>query len=134
MAATTNNGRRIRRPGLAADGDLLGAYLDEIAATPLLTAEQEIELALAMEAGLLAHNHLDGGTHPEGATLDELEEVAARGDAAKDPFTLATLRPVVPAPRRYPTDGRSLLDLIQEGTIGLIRAVEGFDPRRGFKF
>jgi RNA polymerase sigma factor (sigma-70 family) len=134
MAATTNNGRRIRRPGRAADGDLLGAYLDEIAATPLLTAEQEIELALAMEAGLLAHNHLDGGTHPEGATVDELEEVAARGDAAKDRFILANLRLVVSVARRYPTDGMSLLDLIQEGTIGLIRAVEGFDPRRGFKF
>jgi RNA polymerase sigma factor (sigma-70 family) len=134
MAATTNSGRRIRRPGRAADGDLLGAYLDEIAATPLLTAEQEIELALAMEAGLLAHNHLDSGTHPEGATSEELEEVAARGDAAKDRFILANLRLVVSVARRYPTDGMSLLDLIQEGTIGLIRAVEGFDPRRGFKF
>jgi RNA polymerase sigma factor (sigma-70 family) len=134
MAATTNSGRRIRRPGRAADGDLLGAYLDEIAATPLLTAEQEIELALAMEAGLLAHNHLDSGTHPEGATSDELEEVATRGDAAKDRFILANLRLVVSVARRYPTDGMSLLDLIQEGTIGLIRAVEGFDPRRGFKF
>jgi RNA polymerase sigma factor (sigma-70 family) len=134
MAATTNSGRRIRRPGRATDGDLLGAYLDEIAATPLLTAEQEIELALAMEAGLLAHNHLDSGTQPEGATSEELEEVAARGDAAKDRFILANLRLVVSVARRYPTDGMSLLDLIQEGTIGLIRAVEGFDPRRGFKF
>jgi RNA polymerase sigma factor (sigma-70 family) len=134
MVATTNTGRRVRRPGRAADGDLLGAYLDEIAATPLLTAEQEIELALAMEAGLLAHNHLDSGTLPEGATTDELEEVAARGDAAKDRFILANLRLVVSVARRYPTDGMSLLDLIQEGTIGLIRAVEGFDPRRGFKF
>jgi RNA polymerase sigma factor (sigma-70 family) len=134
MAATTNSGRRIRRPGRAADGDLLGAYLDEIAATPLLTAEQEIELALAMEAGLLAHNHLDSGTRPDGATSEELEEVAARGDAAKDRFILANLRLVVSVARRYPTDGMSLLDLIQEGTIGLIRAVEGFDPRRGFKF
>jgi RNA polymerase sigma factor (sigma-70 family) len=134
MVATTNSGRRVRRPGRAADGDLLGAYLDEIAATPLLTAEQEIELALAMEAGLLAHNHLDSGTLPEGATADELEEVATRGDAAKDRFILANLRLVVSVARRYPTDGMSLLDLIQEGTIGLIRAVEGFDPRRGFKF
>ncbi|GAA4498691.1 sigma-70 family RNA polymerase sigma factor [Actinoallomurus oryzae] len=134
MAATTNSGRRVRRPGRAADGDLLGAYLDEIAATPLLTAEQEIELALAMEAGLLAHNHLDSGTRPDGATVDELEEVAARGDAAKDRFILANLRLVVSVARRYPTDGMSLLDLIQEGTIGLIRAVEGFDPQRGFKF
>ena len=134
MAATTNSGRRVRRPGRAADGDLLGAYLDEIAATSLLTAEQEIELALAMEAGLLAHNHLDLGTLPKGATADELEEVAARGDAAKDRFILANLRLVVSVARRYPTDGMSLLDLIQEGTIGLIRAVEGFDPRRGFKF
>jgi len=134
MVATTNSGRRVRRPGRAVDGDLLGAYLDEIAATPLLAAEQEIELALAMEAGLLAHNHLDSGTRPEGASVEELEEVAARGDAAKDRFILANLRLVVSVARRYPTDGMSLLDLIQEGTIGLIRAVEGFDPRRGFKF
>jgi RNA polymerase sigma factor (sigma-70 family) len=134
MAATTNSGRRARRPGRAADGDLLGAYLDEIAATPLLTAEEEIELALAMEAGLLSHNHLDSGTLLAGATLEELEEIAARGDAAKDRFIQANLRLVVSVARRYPTDGLSLLDLIQEGTIGLIRAVEGFDPRRGFKF
>ncbi|MEV0408183.1 sigma-70 family RNA polymerase sigma factor [Actinoallomurus sp. NPDC050550] len=134
MAATTNDSRRVRRPGRAADGDLLGAYLDEIAATPLLNAEEEIELALAMEAGLLAHNHLDEETFPDGATREELEEIAARGDAAKDRFILANLRLVVSVARRYPTDGLSLLDLIQEGTIGLIRAVEGFDPRRGFKF
>ncbi|WP_460352587.1 sigma-70 family RNA polymerase sigma factor [Actinoallomurus acanthiterrae] len=134
MAATTNDSRRVRRPGRAADGDLLGAYLDEIAATPLLNAEEEIELALAMEAGLLAHNHLDEDTFPDGATREELEEIAARGDAAKDRFILANLRLVVSVARRYPTDGLSLLDLIQEGTIGLIRAVEGFDPRRGFKF
>ncbi|WP_433182663.1 sigma-70 family RNA polymerase sigma factor [Actinoallomurus sp. CA-150999] len=134
MAATTNDSRRVRRPGRAAEGDLLGAYLDEIAATPLLNAEEEIELALAMEAGLLAHNHLDEETFPDGATREELEEIAARGDAAKDRFILANLRLVVSVARRYPTDGLSLLDLIQEGTIGLIRAVEGFDPRRGFKF
>jgi hypothetical protein len=77
MAATTNSGRRVRRPGRAADGDLLGAYLDEIAATPLLTAEEEIELALAMEAGLLAHNHLDNGTRPEGATADSSSPTCA---------------------------------------------------------
>ena len=134
MGATTNDGRRVRRPGRVADGDLLGAYLDEIAATPLLTAQDEIDLALSMEAGLLAHNHLDEGTLPENATREELEEIAARGDAAKDRFILANLRLVVSVARRYPTDGLSLLDLIQEGTIGLIRAVEGFDPRRGFKF
>ena len=134
MAATMNDGRRVRRPGRVADGDLLGAYLDEIAATPLLTAQEEIDLALAMEAGLLAHNHLDEGTLPVNATREELEEIAARGDAAKDRFILANLRLVVSVARRYPTDGLSLLDLIQEGTIGLIRAVEGFDPRRGFKF
>jgi RNA polymerase sigma factor (sigma-70 family) len=131
MGATTN---RVRRPGRAAQGDLLGAYLDEIAATPLLTAEQEIELALAMEAGLLAHDHLDKGTLPSGASGEELAELAARGDSAKNRFILANLRLVVSVARRYPTDGLTLLDLIQEGTIGLIRAVEGFDPRRGFKF
>jgi RNA polymerase sigma factor (sigma-70 family) len=134
MGATTNDGRRVRRPGRVADGDLLGAYLDEIAATPLLTAQDEIDLALAMEAGLLARNHLDEGEMPANATREELEEIAARGDAAKERFILANLRLVVSVARRYPTDGLSLLDLIQEGTIGLIRAVEGFDPRRGFKF
>jgi RNA polymerase sigma factor (sigma-70 family) len=134
MGATTNGGRRVRRPGRAAEGDLLGAYLDEIAATPLLTAEQEIELALAMEAGLLAHDHLDKGTLPAGASREELAELAIRGDNAKNRFILANLRLVVSVARRYPTDGLTLLDLIQEGTIGLIRAVEGFDPRRGFKF
>jgi RNA polymerase sigma factor (sigma-70 family) len=133
MAATTMD-RRTRRSGRAVEGDLLGAYLDEIAATPLLAAEQEIELALAMEAGLFAHSHLDEGTFPPGATREELEELMIRGEAAKERFIQANLRLVVSVARRYPTDGLSLLDLIQEGTIGLIRAVEGFDPHRGFKF
>ena len=133
MAATTMD-RRTRRSGRAVEGDLLGAYLDEIAATPLLQAEQEIELALAMEAGLFAHSHLDDGTLPPGATQEELEELVIRGEAAKERFIQANLRLVVSVARRYPTDGLSLLDLIQEGTIGLIRAVEGFDPHRGFKF
>jgi RNA polymerase sigma factor (sigma-70 family) len=133
MAATMTD-RRTRRSNRAIEGDLLGAYLDEIAATSLLNAEEEIELAMAMEAGLLARNHMDEGTLPSGATDEELVELARRGDIAKDHFIRANLRLVVSVARHYPTDGLSLLDLIQEGTIGLIRAVEGFDPNRGFKF
>jgi RNA polymerase sigma factor (sigma-70 family) len=132
--AVTASDRRARGSGRAIEGDLLGAYLDEIAATPLLRAEEEIELALTMEAGLLARSHLDEGTSPAGATDEELEEIARRGEAAKEQFIQANLRLVVSVARRYPTDGLSLLDLIQEGTIGLIRAVDGFDPHRGFKF
>ncbi|MFI6498763.1 RNA polymerase sigma factor RpoD/SigA [Nonomuraea typhae] len=109
--------------------DLLGMYLRQIGRTPLLSAADEVELAKRIEAGLYAGHLLAGGS--PGA---ELEQVRADGEAAKDQLIRANLRLVVAAAKRYAHRGLPMLDLIQEGNLGLIRAVEKFDYRRGFKF
>jgi RNA polymerase primary sigma factor len=125
--------------GEMADRDLVGMYLDEIARTPLLDAAQEVELSRAIEAGVYAEQLLAGedlGSAAAGAdaTREELEAVAAEGERAKDIFIRSNLRLVVAVARRYPRSGLPLLDLIQEGNAGLVRAVEKFDYTKGFKF
>src|ERR1700730_18247196 len=116
------------------DKDLVGAYLDAVGRTPLLDAEQEVELSKAIEAGLYAERLLDTGSVPEGVSKPELEDVVEQGLYAKRRFVEANLRLVVSLARKYPTDSLPLIDLIQEGNLGLMRAVEKFDYRRGFKF
>lgn len=115
--------------------DALGQYLSEIGRTPLLTADQEIELAKRIEAGLMAQHTLDtasGSTPQESA---ELEWIAADGIAAKEHFLAANLRLVVSIVRKYRSgEPHFLLDRIQEGNIGLTRAVEKFDYKQGYKF
>ncbi|RKN04168.1 RNA polymerase sigma factor RpoD/SigA [Streptomyces radicis] len=124
----------------ATERDLVGMYLDEIARTPLLDAAKEVELSLAIEAGLYAERLLRGEEEPAAggaaatATREELEALAAAGERAKDAFIRANLRLVVAVARRYPRSGLPLLDLIQEGNAGLVRAVEKFDYSKGFKF
>ncbi|MGK5556523.1 sigma-70 family RNA polymerase sigma factor [Actinomadura kijaniata] len=130
MAATRTKGDRVDAP----DKDLVGAYLDRIGRTPLLEAEEEVDLAKAIEGGLYAEQLLDEGTLPAGTTREELEELVAAGLRAKQRFVEANLRLVVSIARKYPTDALPLIDLIQEGNLGLMRAVEKFDYRRGFKF
>ncbi|MFH0243935.1 RNA polymerase sigma factor RpoD/SigA [Streptomyces sp. HK10] len=132
---------RTSSAGDVADRDLVGMYLDEIARTPLLDAAKEVELSLAIEAGVYARQILDGDVEPVSgdspgatATREELEAVAAEGERAKDVFIRSNLRLVVAVARRYPRSGLPLLDLIQEGNAGLVRAVEKFDYRKGFKF
>ncbi|MBH5335238.1 sigma-70 family RNA polymerase sigma factor [Streptomyces pactum] len=129
--------------GEIADRDLVGMYLDEIARTPLLDAAREVELSQAIEAGVYAQQILDGAVAEEtegtagagaGATRAELEAIAAEGARAKDIFIRSNLRLVVAVARRYPRSGLPLLDLIQEGNAGLVRAVEKFDYTKGFKF
>jgi RNA polymerase sigma factor (sigma-70 family) len=116
------------------DKDLVGAYLDAIGRTPLLDAEQEVELSKAIEAGLYAQQLLDDGQVPAGVTRDELTELVDEGLRAKQRFVEANLRLVVSIARKYPTDALPFIDLIQEGNLGLMRAVEKFDYRRGYKF
>jgi RNA polymerase sigma factor (sigma-70 family) len=116
------------------DKDLVGAYLDAIGRTPLLDAEQEVELSKAIEAGLFAERLLHDGGPTAGASRAELDELVAAGQHAKRLFVEANLRLVVSLARKYPTDSLPLIDLIQEGNLGLMRAVEKFDYRRGFKF
>lgn len=121
--------------------DAVGLYLEGIARTPLLTAEDEVTLARDIEAGLYAQAILDGsvadierGPEAVRATREELRELARIGEAALDRFITANLRLVVSVARKYGRSQMPLLDLVQEGNTGLIRAVEKFDYTKGFKF
>ncbi|MFJ6757522.1 MULTISPECIES: RNA polymerase sigma factor RpoD/SigA [unclassified Streptomyces] len=122
--------------GEIADRDLVGMYLDEIARTPLLDAAKEVELSQIIEAGVYARQILDGEIDRKGKSpaREELEALAAEGERAKEVFIRSNLRLVVAVARRYPRSGLPLLDLIQEGNAGLVRAVEKFDYAKGFKF
>ena len=131
--------RRIRSTDGIDGKDAVGLYLDGIAKTPLLTAEEEVILAKRIEAGLFARALLNdtvgvehSGSH--GATTDELERIAAEGEQALQRFITANLRLVVSVARKYGRAQMPLLDLVQEGNTGLIRAVEKFDYAKGFKF
>jgi len=115
--------------------DPVRMYLQEIGRYPLLTPQQEVELAMQMEAGLRADDKLDG--EEAGLSLDEkviLERAVRGAGQARKRLVEANLRLVVSIAKKYVGRGLSLLDLIQEGNLGLIRAVEKFDYRKGFKF
>ena len=118
----------------AATSDLVRIYLREIGRVPLLTAEDEVELAKSIEAGLFAEEKLDGGVPMLGAVCGDLELLVAEGLKAKQRLIEANLRLVVSIAKRYIGRGLVFLDLIQEGNLGLIRAVEKFDYTRGYKF
>ncbi len=114
-------------------GDALPLYLQEIGRVALLTGPQEVELAQAIEAGKLAQQELQQG-HLAPERVEQLAEEVAKGDLARRRLIEANLRLVVSVARRYMNRGLPLSDLIQEGNIGLLRAVEKFDYTRGFKF
>ena len=121
--------------------DSVGLYLDEIARTPLLDAITEVELSKAIEAGLFAAKLLEEGRvgrrkggAPGFATQAELEWLVEEGERAMQRFINANLRLVVSIARKYGRSAMPMLDLIQEGNTGLIRAVEKFDYAKGYKF
>ncbi|WNM40435.1 RNA polymerase sigma factor SigB [Micromonospora halotolerans] len=114
--------------------DLVRAYLNGIGRTKLLTAAQEVELSKRIEAGLFAEEKLSTCTPVSGELRADLELIAAEGRAAKDHLLEANLRLVVSIAKRYTGRGMAFLDLIQEGNLGLIRAVEKFDYTKGYKF
>jgi RNA polymerase primary sigma factor len=119
-----------------ATADPVKDYLKQIGKVPLLNAEQEVELAKRIEAGLFAEEQLGGG-EPEALPVDvraELEWIAEDGRRAKNHLLEANLRLVVSLAKRYTGRGMLFLDLIQEGNLGLIRAVEKFDYTKGYKF
>ena len=118
----------------AGTSDLVRIYLREIGRVPLLTAEDEVELAKAIEAGLYAEEKLNGGYPLPGEERADLEWLAADGVRGKQRLIEANLRLVVSIAKRYIGRGLVFLDLIQEGNLGLIRAVEKFDYTRGYKF
>jgi RNA polymerase primary sigma factor len=117
----------------APTNDPVRMYLKEIGKVPLLTAEQEVILAKAIEEGEAATAEL-GKTPARTARIRELQRVERGGQLAKKKLIEANLRLVVSIARRYVGRGMLLLDLIQEGNLGLIRAVEKFDYTKGFKF
>ena len=114
--------------------DLVRAYLNGIGRTKLLTAVQEVELSRRIEAGLFAEEKLAAPDHLPPQLRADLEVVAAEGRSAKNHLLEANLRLVVSIAKRYTGRGMAFLDLIQEGNLGLIRAVEKFDYTKGYKF
>ena len=139
--ATRRTATMESREGTIEGRDSVGMYLDEIARTPLLDAATEVELSKAIEAGLFARHLLDTGRiarakggAPKRASREELEWLVEDGDRAIQQFIQANLRLVVSIARKYGRSAMPMLDLIQEGNTGLIRAVEKFDYVKGFKF
>ena len=111
-------------------GDVsLTQYLREIAAYKVLSGEDEVELAATIRAGLEASRRIESGAEMEGDRI-----LVADGEVAKSKLTNSNLRLVVSIAKRYRYRGLSFLDLIQEGNIGLMKAVERFDERKGFRF
>jgi len=118
-----------------ATSDPVKDYLKQIGKVPLLNAEQEVELAKRIEAGLFAEEKLaDGGRAMPHDVRGDLEWIAEDGRRAKNHLLEANLRLVVSLAKRYTGRGMLFLDLIQEGNLGLIRAVEKFDYTKGYKF
>jgi len=115
-------------------GDSVHTYLKSIGRTSLLTAEQEVDLAKRIEAGLFAEHKLETATGLDDAFRRDLELVAEDGRRAKAHMLEANLRLVVSVAKKYSDRGLSLLDVVQEGNLGLIRAVEKFDYTKGYKF
>jgi len=115
--------------------DSVRAYLNKIGKVALLNAEQEVELAKRIEAGLYAVERLrEHGANRSAQLTRDLHWVVRDGDRAKNHLLEANLRLVVSVAKRYAGRGMSYLDLIQEGNLGLIRAVEKFDYTKGYKF
>jgi RNA polymerase primary sigma factor len=114
--------------------DSISLYLKEIGRIPLLTAEQEVSLAKRMEAGRNAKRRLSKNGTLDHEEREELAETVRDGNAAQEHLIKANSRLVVSVAKKYVGRGVPFLDLIQEGNIGLIRAVKKFDYRRGYKF
>ncbi|MGO3363735.1 MAG: sigma-70 family RNA polymerase sigma factor, partial [Corynebacterium sp.] len=114
--------------------DLVRVYLNGIGKTALLTADDEVELSKRIEVGLYSEHILESGEKLTRAGKRDLKVLAREGRAARTHLLEANLRLVVSLAKRYTGRGMPLLDLIQEGNLGLIRAMEKFDYAKGFKF
>ncbi|MFD5548655.1 RNA polymerase sigma factor [Streptomyces goshikiensis] len=120
--------------GSGPSADLFRQYLREIGRIPLLTAAEEVELARRVEAGLFAEEKLAGHTDLDLQLTLDLDKLVVMGRMAKRRLIESNLRLVVSVAKRYVGRGLTMLDLVQEGNLGLIRAVEKFDYARGYKF
>jgi RNA polymerase nonessential primary-like sigma factor len=140
LQSSPNDTLEVRSPRREPDStglvstDLVRVYLNTIGKTALLTAEQEVELAKRIEAGLYADRLLAEKQGLTSAYQRDYKALAVDGKAAKRHLLEANLRLVVSVAKRYTGHGMTFLDLIQEGNVGLIRAVEKFDYTKGFKF
>ncbi|MET9804499.1 sigma-70 family RNA polymerase sigma factor [Streptomyces sp. NPDC006368] len=123
-----------RGAGSGPSADLFRQYLREIGRIPLLTAAEEVELARRVEAGLFAEEKLAGTPDLDSQLALDLDRLVVMGRMAKRRLIEANLRLVVSVAKRYVGRGLTMLDLVQEGNLGLIRAVEKFDYARGYKF
>nr|WP_058046908.1 RNA polymerase sigma factor [Streptomyces roseifaciens] len=120
--------------GGSPSSDLFRQYLREIGRIPLLSAAEEVELARCVEAGLFAEEKLAGAPDLDSQLALDLDRLVVLGRMAKRRLIEANLRLVVSVAKRYIGRGLTMLDLVQEGNLGLIRAVEKFDYARGYKF
>ncbi|OIJ90969.1 RNA polymerase sigma factor [Streptomyces colonosanans] len=120
--------------GAGPSSDLFRQYLREIGRVPLLTAAEEVELACRVEAGLFAEEKLGNTPDLDTRLALDLDRLVVMGRIAKRRLIEANLRLVVSVAKRYVGRGLTMLDLVQEGNLGLIRAVEKFDYARGYKF
>ncbi|MCX5198084.1 RNA polymerase sigma factor [Streptomyces sp. NBC_00249] len=120
--------------GAGPSADLFRQYLREIGRIPLLTAAEEVDLARRVEAGLFAEEKLAGATDLDSRLALDLDKLVVMGRMAKRRLIESNLRLVVSVAKRYVGRGLTMLDLVQEGNLGLIRAVEKFDYARGYKF
>ncbi len=119
--------------GISSD-DTVGLYLKEMSRVPLLTTEEEVNLAMRLEAGLHAQQRLRSLNGHNPALRTELCAVVQEGTEAREHLIKANTRLVVSVAKRYMGRGVPFLDLIQEGNLGLMKAVEKFDHRRGYRF
>lgn len=126
--------RRSREEAAGPSADLFRQYLREIGRIPLLTAVEEVELARRVEAGLFAEEKLNNFPDLDSQLAVDLDRLVVNGRMAKRRLIEANLRLVVSVAKRYVGRGLTMLDLVQEGNLGLIRAVEKFDYARGYKF
>jgi RNA polymerase primary sigma factor len=133
-AAVASDPRARLRPENTAGVDAVRLYLNEIGQVDLLTAESEVDLAKRVDAGRAAAEVLDSPVDLSPAQRARLRRIERTGDRAKRRLTEANLRLVVSIAKRYLGRGLQFPDLIQEGNIGLMRAVDKFDYRRGYKF
>ncbi|MFF7307319.1 sigma-70 family RNA polymerase sigma factor [Streptomyces sp. NPDC008137] len=124
----------VRTESGSPSSDLFRQYLREIGRIPLLTAAEEVELARRVEAGLFAEEKLGNTPDLDSQLALDLDRLVVMGRVAKRRLIEANLRLVVSVAKRYVGRGLTMLDLVQEGNLGLIRAVEKFDYARGYKF
>ena len=125
---------RRHSPAEPADQDLVRLYLTDAGRHPLLTREDEVRLAEIIERGRQARSRLDGGEKVTPSGRARLRREVRAAEEATETFVTSNLRLVVSVAKKYQWSGLPLLDLVQEGNLGLLHAVEKFDHRRGFKF